>query len=67
MLLCASSQEEVESGSFRKIPRLSVRQAEALQDNGIQTDMTAQLDPFMQKESALGKHTDAGCMSGLIF
>lgn len=66
MLLCASSQEEVESGNFRKILRLSVRQAEALRDHGIQTDVTAQLDASMQKDSALGKHTDAGCVSGRL-
>lgn len=52
--MCALCQEEEGAGSFRKIPRLSVRQADALGDSGIQREVTAQLDPFMQKRAPWG-------------
>lgn len=61
MLLCASGQEEEEeAGSLRKIPRLSVRQSDAVGHNGIQREVTVQLDPFMQQESALGNTQKQG-------
>lgn len=53
MLLCASSQEEVEFGSVGKIPRLSVRQAEALGE---------QWDSDRQDSSSWSIHAEEECL-----
>lgn len=60
MICYCLCQGKGESGSPWKIPRLSVRQADALGDNGIQRQVTAWLHLYLQEESTLGELTDEG-------